>query len=91
MRERQEEEVDAFFGEGVEGEGDDLGGVGVGRAGERGVDVGEAQGFVRAFAPEEDGRRGEARMVQEKARELGAGIAGHARDGDTQRIGGIRQ
>jgi hypothetical protein len=26
--------------------------------------------------------------VEQNARELGAGIAGHARDGDAQRVGG---
>ncbi len=84
VREREEEEVDAFFGERVEGEGDDLGGVGVGRAGERRVDVGEAQGFFGACAAEEDGRRGEARVVEQEARELGAGVAGDAGDGDAE-------
>src|SRR5581483_12343884 len=75
---------DAFFGEGVEGEWDDEGGVGVRRAGERGVDVGEAQGFFGAFAAEEDRRRGEARVMEEEACELGASVAGDAGDGDAE-------
>jgi hypothetical protein len=68
VRKSEEEQIHAFFGEGVEGEGDNLGGVGVGRAGERRVDVGEAEGFFGAFTAEEEWRRREARVVQENAR-----------------------
>ena len=56
------------------------------------MEVDETRGLFGAFAAEEDGRRGETRMVQQNARELGAGIAGDARDGDAERIGGgVRQ
>lgn len=89
MRQGEEEEVDAFFGEGLEGEGDDEGGVGVGGAGEGRVDVGEAQGLFGACAAEEDGRGGEARVVEEKARELGASVAGDAGDGDAEGRGWV--
>ena len=78
---------DAFFGERVPGEGNDLGGVRVGRAGERGMKVDETRGLLGAFAAEEQRRRGETRMMQQHARELGTGIASDASDGDAQRIG----
>jgi hypothetical protein len=48
------------------------------------VNVGEAQGFFRAFAAEEDGRRGEARVMEQEARELGASVAGDPGDGDAE-------
>ena len=92
VRQREEEEVDAFFGECVPGEGNDLGGVRVGRAAERWMKVDEARSLFGAFAAEEERRRGETRMMQQNARELGAGIAGDACDGDAKRVGGgVRQ
>jgi hypothetical protein len=87
VRQREEEHVDAFLLESLPGEGNDQGGVGVGCTEERRMDVDEAQGLFGALAAQEDRRRGEARMVQEDARELGPGITGDARDGNAQRIG----
>src|SRR6185437_2125077 len=64
VRQGEKEEVDTLFGERVPGEGNNLGGVRIGCAGERWVEVDETRGLLGAFAAEEDGRRGETRMVQ---------------------------
>lgn len=89
MGKREKQDLYAFLYKGCPMKRNDLGGVGIGRARERRVDVGEAQSLFRTFSAEKHRWRGEARMVQEEASEFGSGITGDARDGNTQRIGGV--
>ena len=78
----EEKEVDAFALESGPGEGSQNGFVGVGKAGELGMEFGEGLGgLVGVEAAKEDRVRGsEARVMEEDAREFSAGVARNAGD-----------
>ena len=78
----EEEEVDVAVGEELPGEGVNWLAC-AGGSGELRVEIADVV-FGGAFAGEEEGRRFEARMMEEKAGEFGSGVAADSHDGDVR-------